>query len=117
MKQRTEKYDNKIGSRIQLLRIQRGMRQEQLAKAVCLTPNFLSAIERGVKFPSIDSLIKIMTILNVPADAVFRSDISCDKIIQIYELTEQILTLPESLQPQIFSRIHAITHDADRENL
>ena len=91
------------------------MRQEQLAKAVGLTPNFLSAIERGVKFPSIDSLIRIMTVLNVPADAVFRTDVSSDKIIQVYELAEQILTLPDSLQRQILAQINAITHDADRE--
>lgn len=113
----SEEHSQSIGRRIQYFRTQQGLRQEQLAKAVGLTPNFLSAIERGVKYPSLDSLIKITAVLKVPADAVLRTDLPCDQIMQAYETAEKILKLPESLQTCIFELFDALMHAADRKNL
>lgn len=113
----SEEHSQSIGRRIQYFRTQQGLRQEQLAKMVGPTPNFLSAIERGVKYPSLDSLIKITAVLKVPADAVLRTDLPCDKIMQTYETAEKILKLPESLQTCIFELFDALMHAADRKNL
>ena len=40
-----------IGRRIQIQREVLGMKQEELAEYVSLSPNYMSAIERGVKIP------------------------------------------------------------------
>ena len=48
-----------ISKRLRQLRADRGLSLEQLAKRAGLTKGFLSLIERGVKAPSISSLLRL----------------------------------------------------------
>ena len=57
-----------IGTNIQLAREQAGYTQEKLSELVGLTPNHLSAIERGVSGASLEVLQKLCPILGVSAD-------------------------------------------------
>lgn len=51
------------------------MRQEDLAQKANVSSNYISAVERGVKIPSVETLIDIMNALGVSADMIF-----CDVI-------------------------------------
>lgn len=51
------------------------MRQEDLAQKANVSSNYISAVERGVKIPSDETLIDIMNALGVSADMIF-----CDVI-------------------------------------
>ena len=65
-----------IGLNISKCRKARKMRQEDLAqKANVSSNNYISAVERGVKIPSVETLIDIMNALGVSADMIF-----CDVI-------------------------------------
>ena len=44
------------------------MKQEELAEYVNLSPNYMSAIERGAKIPRLETFIRIANALNVPSD-------------------------------------------------
>lgn len=57
-----------IGRRIQLSREQAGLTQEQLAEKLELSTQFISAIERGVYGPSLDTVVKLCEELNVSSD-------------------------------------------------
>lgn len=61
-----------IGARIKELRKQAGLTQEKLAFAVELDPRHLSRLEVGKHFPSLDSLVKIADVLNVPLAEFFQ---------------------------------------------
>jgi transcriptional regulator with XRE-family HTH domain len=65
------KIAKKVGERIRLLRQQRGISQEQLAFKAGITPSYLGQIERGEKSPTIDSLDKVATALNVTLEELF----------------------------------------------
>ena len=49
-----------IGANIRKVRRQKKLRQEDLAEKADLTPNYIGAIERGEKIPSVEALVSIM---------------------------------------------------------
>ena len=59
-----------IGKRIQLVRKERGLTQEQLSQMVNLSPNYLSNVETGLKTPKLETLIEIMNALQCDANAL-----------------------------------------------
>ena len=61
-----------IGERIQIAREERGMTQLELGSAVDCTPQHISAIERGVKVPTLGTFVTIASVLRVPADVLLQ---------------------------------------------
>ena len=61
----------KFGKRLQTLRRQAGLTQEQLAEASEVSVDFISLVERGINAPSFDSLEKIAKALGVSYQELF----------------------------------------------
>ena len=61
-----------FGQRLQEQRQNQGLTMEQLAEKANLSSNFIGAIERGLKEPSLSTLISILNALDVPADVLLR---------------------------------------------
>ena len=61
-----------LGERIQTAREERGIGQLELAIAIGCTPQHISAIERGVKTPSLQTFVAIASALQVPADVLLQ---------------------------------------------
>ena len=61
-----------IGQRIQIAREERCMPQRQLAEEIGCTPQHISAIERGVKTPTLETFVAIAAALQVPADVLLQ---------------------------------------------
>lgn len=59
-----------VGANIQREREKAGYTQEKLSELIGLTPNHLSAIERGVSGISLESLQKLCLTLNISADRI-----------------------------------------------
>ena len=60
-----------LGSRIQKIRLSRGMTQELLAFKIDKSTHYISAIERGIKSPRIVTLINIMDALDITPNELF----------------------------------------------
>ena len=54
-----------IGRNIRKYRLMKKLRQEDLAELANLTNNYIGAIERGEKIPSLETLIVIINALGV----------------------------------------------------
>ena len=104
--------DKAIGKRIQQYREAKGYTQESFAEIVKLTPNYLSAIERGVKTPSVETLIEIINGLDVSADEILMDVINADYTIKASKLSEEIGSLPQDEQRRIFSVVEALIKEA-----
>jgi len=65
------KLKKKFGQKVQGLRLEAGITQEQLADAVGLTIESISNIERGIFGPKFDNLEKIAEVLGVPVKELF----------------------------------------------
>lgn len=61
-----------IGYRIKAAREAKGLTQEQLAELVDLSPMHMSVLERGVKPPKLETLIRIANALDVTADILLQ---------------------------------------------
>ena len=62
----------RFGKRLQALRSERHITQEQLANAVDLTVESISNIERGVYGPKFDNLEKIAVALKIQVKELFE---------------------------------------------
>jgi transcriptional regulator with XRE-family HTH domain len=63
-----------VGEKIRFLRRQRGLSQEQLAFKAGLATSYLGQVERAEKSPTIQSLEKIATALDVTLEELFSFD-------------------------------------------
>ena len=63
-----------FGTRLNLLRVERGITQEQLADATDLTIESISNIERGIFGPRFDNLEKIAAALELEVQQLFQFD-------------------------------------------
>lgn len=64
----------KFGKRVQALRMEAEVTQEQLADAAGLTVESISNIERGIYGPKFDNLEKIAKVLGVHVKELFEFD-------------------------------------------
>lgn len=61
-----------LGMRIKELRMIRKLSQEQLAAKAVISAKYMSRIEVGLHFPSLDILIKLASVLNVELKDFFE---------------------------------------------
>lgn len=61
-----------VGERIQIAREERSLTQWELAMMVGCTPQHISAIERGVKMPTLGTFVTIASVLRVPTDVLLQ---------------------------------------------
>lgn len=95
-----------IGTNIQFARESAGYTQEELSELIGLTPNHLSAIERGVSGASLEVLQKLCSLLRVSADYLFFGQSSTDD--EVLALARQISALDSSKKEHVQKGISAL---------
>lgn len=73
-------YLNNFGLTLKELRQSKGLTQEQLAKAIDITPSAITMYESGTRNPSVKILIKLSHFFNI----------SIDKLINILPVNDDI---------------------------
>ena len=63
-----------LGENIQTIRKHRGMKQQELADKIGINMQSLSKIERGLNYPSFDTLEKIMDVLGVTPNELLSGE-------------------------------------------
>ena len=106
-----------IGRRIKEYRRQSGLTQEELAEKVHLTPNYISAIERGYSFPRIEALIDIMNCIGASADQIFCDVVNKTYITRTSMLADKIESLSGEAQRQIFSVLEIMVENLQEKNI
>lgn len=66
-----DEVKNNIGIRIKFLRIGKKMTQTELAEKLNISKSIISAYEKGSRIPSVDTLIHIAYIFDVPTGIFF----------------------------------------------
>ena len=101
-----------IGRRIQEIRKQRGLTQEQMAERVNISPHYLSALERGVYNIKLDLLVDILNVLNCSADEVFQDVVDTSSKIKASQLSEKLKGLPLQEQRKILEVVEIMIANA-----
>lgn len=68
---KAEEIDKKVGLNIRLERIKRGITQEELADMSGIARSTMGIVERGEQSPSLQTIAKIATALNINISKLF----------------------------------------------
>lgn len=94
-----------IGKNIRKYRLMRKLRQEDLAEKADLSINYVGAIERGEKMPSLESLISIINALGVSADMILADVLDNGYLVKDSLLAQKLDKLPAEDRSQIYDVI------------
>ena len=64
-----------MGNRMKMKRRSKKMSQKDLAREVRVSPSFYGNIERGIRIPSIDTLVAIANVLGVGTDFLLADSV------------------------------------------
>ena len=104
-----------IGKRIQLVRKERGLTQEQLSHMVNLSPNYLSNVETGLKTPKLETLIEIMNALQCDANALLADVVDATTTEQSGQISKALASLPMKEQRKIMRIVEVLVQEAQNE--
>jgi len=93
-----------IGKHISKFRHLQKLRQEDLAEITGLSTNYIGAVERGEKIPSLETFIDILNALSVSADMVLREGYK----IKASTFSDQLKTLSAKDQKRIFDVVEVL---------
>jgi transcriptional regulator with XRE-family HTH domain len=79
-----------VGIKLREARRKKGFTQQMLADAVGISEMYVSQIERGMKMPSLNLFIKIITALDISSDYVLRDELPSGKNF-VYQEVEEML--------------------------
>jgi len=91
---------NAIGNAIAIRRRELGLTQEQLAFRVDLSRQSISNIEQGKQVPSGRALIRILTLLDTPADEAHNHKTTNDPRLE--SIASQLKEMPEQDRTRFF---------------
>lgn len=97
-----------IGANIRKVRRQKKLRQEDLAEKADLMPNYIGAIERGEKIPSVEALVSIMNALETSANVVFQDVVEADYEAKTSLLSDKINRLSKENRENIYAVIETM---------
>lgn len=97
-----------IGKNIRKFRHHRGLRQEDLAEITGLSTNYIGAVERGEKIPSLETFIDILNALSISADMVLFDVLQEGYQVKASTLSDQLKTLSAKDQKRIFDVIDVL---------
>ncbi len=83
-----------VGKRIKMIRMRRGMTQEELAEKVDLSVTHMSVVERGKKGLKLETLVNIANALDVSPNELLQDVALHAQTGTANELTTKIMQLP-----------------------
>ena len=107
--------EQEIGRRIKEIRKQKKIPQEKLAEMIGISPNYMSALERGAYNIKLELLVQIIDCLDITADDLFRDVIKNGYVNRTSHLTDEIEKLPDDEQQRIFEVLEALLRTAKRK--
>ena len=104
-----------IGKHIRTCRIQKKLRQEDVAEMVDLSPNYYGSIERGEKIPALDTFITILNALELSADQVLADVLKVGYTKRNSALDEKMKDLSESERARIYDVLDVLLRHGEKK--
>ena len=100
-------YDS-IGRNIRECRLEKKLRQEDLAESTGLSPVYIGMIERGEKLPSLETFITILNALETSADRVLAEALVTGYQVKDSLLAEKLKSLTKDERDRIYAVIDTL---------
>ena len=105
-----EMQENQWVSEIQIdkFRLEKKLRQEDLAERSGLSANYVGMVERGEKIPSLETFIGIINALGVSADMVLTDVVETGYLVKSSMLLDQLEHLSAEDREKIYDVIETM---------
>jgi transcriptional regulator with XRE-family HTH domain len=97
-----------VGKRIRQYRIARNMKQEDLADKTNLSVTYIGMIERGEKFPRLETFVAIANALDVTSDALLVDVTTTGYKIKESMLSEKLDELSDGDREMVYDLIDTV---------
>lgn len=97
-----------IGVNLRNLRIQNKLRQEDVAERANLSVNYVGAVERGERLPSLETFITILNAIGASADVVLSDVLDNGYEVKNSILADKLKTLNKSEIARIYDVIDTL---------
>ena len=97
-----------IGKNIRRFRKERGYRLEDLAEMVGLSTNYMGAIERGEKLPSLETFIAIVNCLGISADFILADVLTESYLVKESVFAEKLSGLSAQQRKEVYAVVDAL---------
>lgn len=104
-----------IGKHIRAHRIQKKLRQEDVAELVDLSPNYYGSIERGEKIPALDTFVAILNALDMSADQALADVLKVGYTEKNSALDEKMKDLSESERARIYDVLDVLLRHGEKK--
>jgi len=94
-----------IGKNIRAYRVMRKLRQEDLAEMTDLSVTYIGMVERGEKFPALETFINILNALEVSADVILADVLKVGYEVKGSIITEQLASLSLTDREKVYDVI------------
>ncbi len=91
-----------IGNRIRQLRVKKGFSQEKLAELSELNTSYIGQVERGEKNPSVDTVYRIASALDVNLPDLFKNLAPSSDNSYAHKVYSLMLTMDEKHSKYLF---------------
>ena len=105
-----------VGKRIQAVRKERGLTQDQLSQLVDLSPNYLSNIETGLKTPKLDTFVAIINALQCDANSLLGDVVDATTVKESGSISKKLSELPASEQRRIMRILDFLINEAKSQS-
>lgn len=105
----------RIGYRIKKARERLHMTQEQLAEIIGCTTQHVSAMERGIKLPRLDTFVCIANALHISSDVLLQDCLIYTPYFGGNEFSSAISPLSSDMQLRILNAIKAFSQAVTEE--
>lgn len=103
-----------IGRNIKKYRVEKKLRQEDLAEKTNLSANYIGMVERGEKIPSLETFISILNALEISADMVLADVLKQGYIVKSSLLEEDMKKLSQEDRERIYLVIETLIKYAQK---
>lgn len=97
-----------FGKQLQEYRERAGYSQEKLAEKIECSTIFISYMERGVKSPGLDTLIKLANALDVSVDILLGKELSSYSIEKLKDIENRLKLFPAHEQQKLLDMVDSI---------
>lgn len=97
-----------FGKQLQKYRERAGYSQEKLAEKIECSTIFISYMERGVKSPGLDTLIKLANALDVSVDILLGKELSSYSIEKLKDIENRLKLFPAHEQQKLLDMVDSI---------
>lgn len=97
-----------IGRNIKKYRIEKKLRQEDLAEKTDLSSNYIGMVERGEKIPSLETFISILNALEISADMVLADVLKQGYVVKNSLFSEDMKKLSQDDRERIYLVIETL---------